>query len=70
MLTPEWGSVADCVTLSGFSAPHIWRAIGAEAFESIKAGEGKNSRRLVNLASFRAWIKSGARIPRREGAPA
>ena len=63
-LKPEWGSIQDCITISGLSAPTLWRAIRLDAFRSIKAGNTFNARRLIHLDGFRAWIANGAKIPR------
>jgi hypothetical protein len=63
-LEPEWGRAADCAVISGFSEPHLWRAIRAGCFETVKTGDAHNAPRLINLASFRAWVRGGARIPR------
>jgi hypothetical protein len=60
----EWGRVfPDCTTISGFSEAHLWRAIRDGCFVTIKAGDKPSSRRLVNLPSFRAWLRDGARWP-------
>ena len=62
----EWGRIgSDCTSISGLSTAHIWRAVRANCFTSLKAGDNRNSPRLVDLGSFREWVRCGARIPRR-----